>query len=111
MALRSVIAGTGSYIPPRRVRNDELLDRDFRGPGGKVIEKTNRQIVEQFEAITGIRERRYVDDGMVTSDIAYEAAKDALESSGIDGEDLDAIIVAHNFGDVRAGTSRSDLVP
>jgi 3-oxoacyl-[acyl-carrier-protein] synthase-3 len=109
--LRSIIAGTGSYIPPRRVPNAELLGRDFRAPGGKAIEKTNQQIVEQFEAITGIRERRYVGDDMVTSDIAYEAAKDALQSSGVSGEELDVIIVAHNFGDVRAGSRRSDLVP
>jgi 3-oxoacyl-[acyl-carrier-protein] synthase-3 len=46
---------------------------------------------------------------MFTSDIAYEAAKDALESSHTDPESLDYLLVAHNFGDVRRG--RSDLVP
>ena len=39
------------------------------------------------------------------------AAKDALDSSGIDQESLDYIIVAHNFGDVSATNKRSDFVP
>src|SRR5690349_21127112 len=47
---------------------------------------------------------------MFTSDLAYEAAKDALDSSRTDYESLDYLIVAHNFGDVRRG-GRSDLVP
>ncbi|HEX2062779.1 MAG TPA: ketoacyl-ACP synthase III, partial [Thermoanaerobaculia bacterium] len=110
--LRTVISGTGSYIPPVRVPNDFFLDRDFRVSGGGKLNKTNAEIIEQFEAITGIRERRYVPDDMNTSDIAYEAAKDALASSRIDPESLDYLIVAHNFGDVRSGTGgRSDLVP
>ncbi|HEX7828189.1 MAG TPA: ketoacyl-ACP synthase III [Thermoanaerobaculia bacterium] len=110
MSVRSIISGTGSYIPPVRVPNEAFLDRDFRSADGKPLGKTNAEILEQFEAITGIRERRYVPDDLAASDMAYEAAKDALESSGIDGETLDTIIVAHNFGDVRRG-GRSDMVP
>lgn len=110
-AVRTIIAATGSYIPTVRVCNDDFLGTDFRGADGNRIDKPNRQILDQFEAITGIRERRYVSDDLVTSDIAYEASADALASSGIDSESLDLIIVAHNFGDVRAGKGRSDLVP
>lgn len=110
MAVRSVISGTGSYIPPVRVPNEAFLDRDFRGAGGAALGKDSAAILEQFEAITGIRERRYVPDDLFTSDIAYEAAKDALDSSGTDYESLDYLIVAHNFGDIRRG-GRSDLVP
>ena len=110
MSRRSVIAATGSHIPPVRVPNDSFLDRDFRTADGQPLGKSNAEILQQFENITGIRERRYVADDAVTSDIAYEAAKDALESSGIDPESLDLLIVAHNFGDVRRG-GRSDLVP
>jgi 3-oxoacyl-[acyl-carrier-protein] synthase-3 len=110
MAVRTVIAATGSHIPPVRVPNETLIDRDFRAADGSRLEKPNAEILQQFEAITGIRERRYVPDDVVTSDIAYHAAKDALDSSGIDGETLDYLIVAHNFGDVRRG-HRSDLVP
>ena len=110
MAVRSVIVGTGSYIPPVRVPNDAFLDRDFRNSDGSRLGKSNAEILQQFESITGIRERRYVPENVVTSDIAFEAAKDALDSSGIDPETLDYLIVAHNFGDVRRG-HRSDLVP
>jgi 3-oxoacyl-[acyl-carrier-protein] synthase-3 len=109
--IRTVIAATGSCIPPTAVPNEAFLDRDFRDANGKPIEKSNAVILEQFESITGIRERRYVNDDQVTSLIAAEAAARALESSGVDRESLDAIMVAHNFGDIRAGTRRSDMVP
>jgi 3-oxoacyl-[acyl-carrier-protein] synthase III len=93
------------------VPNEAFLQHDFRGPDGRPIEKSNEEILTQFQAITGIRERRYASPGMVTSDLATEAAADALNSAGISGEDLDYIIVAHNFGDVAEGSRRSDLVP
>ena len=109
--IRSVIVGTGCHIPSVVMRNDAFLHHEFRTADQKKIPKTNQEIIEQFEAITGIRERRYVPDDLVASDIATYAAREALQSSGISGEDLDYIIVGHNFGDVRAGTTRSDLVP
>ncbi len=109
--IRSVIVGTGCRIPDVRVPNDAFLEHEFHGPDQKRIEKTNAEILAQFESITGIRERRYVREDQVTTDIAFDAARNALESSGVDGEQLDGIIVAHNFGDVRAGSHRSDLVP
>jgi 3-oxoacyl-[acyl-carrier-protein] synthase III len=111
MAFRTVITGTGSHIPTVVVTNEDFLGHDFHGPDQKRIDKSNREILKQFESITGIRERRYVPDDLVTTDIAYDAARKALQSSGIQGEQLDYIIVAHNFGDVRAGSLRSDLVP
>jgi 3-oxoacyl-[acyl-carrier-protein] synthase-3 len=109
--IRTVISATGSHIPAVRVPNEHFLDHDFRGTDRQPLSKSNGEILAQFESITGIRERRYAPDDMVTTDLAYEAARDALDSSGIDRESLDGIIVAHNFGDVRAGTLRSDLVP
>lgn len=109
--IRSVISATGSHIPDLRVPNEHFLDHDFRGTDQKPIGKPNAEILQQFETITGIRERRYAPEEMVATDLAYEAARDALQSSGIDAESLDGIIVAHNFGDVRAGSLRSDLVP
>lgn len=108
---RSVIAATGSFLPPVRVPNEAFLGHEFHDADGSRIAKDNREILERFEAITGIRERRRVPDGLVTSDIAAAAARDAFESSGVDPESLDALIVAHNFGDVRAGTHVPDLVP
>jgi len=108
---RAVISATGCVIPPVRRPNEYFLDREFRAPDGGKIAKPTAQILDQFEAITGIRERRYVSDDLVTSDIAAQAGAAALDSSGTDRESLDAIIVAHNFGDVQAGSTRSDLVP
>ena len=111
MTLHSVIAGTGSHIPSVVVPNEHFLGHEFWGPDQKPIDKSNSEILKQFESITGIRERRYVSDELVTSDIAADAARNALDSSNIDPETLDYIIVAHNFGDVRAGMGRSDMVP
>ncbi len=109
--MRSVIVATGSHIPSVAVPNELFLNHEFHGPDQKPIQKSNAEILKQFEAITGIRERRYVPDDLVTSDMAFDAARQALQSSSIDRETLDYIIVAHNFGDVRAGSLRSDLVP
>jgi 3-oxoacyl-[acyl-carrier-protein] synthase-3 len=107
----TVIVATGSHIPERIVPNDHFLGHDFRGADQKSLDKSNDEILRQFESITGIRERRYAPDAMVTTDLAADAARQALETSGIDGESLDGIIVAHNFGDVRAGSTHLDLVP
>jgi 3-oxoacyl-[acyl-carrier-protein] synthase-3 len=105
----SIIKGTGSYIPGRIVDNSHFLENEFYTINQKKIEKSNQEIIEKFQDITCIRERRYADDSLSTSDIAYEAAKIALE--GIDRETLDGIIVAHNYGNVQPGGVRVDLCP
>ncbi len=109
--LYSVITATGRYIPSRIIKNADFLDHQFFGADGSPIDIPNEEIIEKFRKITEIDERRFVDDNLVTSDIGYLAAKDALDSSGIDKETLDYIIVAHNFGDVSAANPRSDTVP
>ena len=109
---RSVITGTGSFIPNQRVPNSAFHERTFfedRGqpyPAGETA-----RIIAKFQEITEIAERRYAPDGMVASDLAFEAAKEALSSAAIDPETLDYLIVAHNFGDVRTGSRQPDLVP
>lgn len=107
----SVITGTGTYIPPRRIKNEDFLENVFYDTDGKKLDKLNQEIIDKFLEITAIKERRYVTDEMVTSDIAYFAANEAIESSGIDPEELDYIVVAHNFGDVKSDNKRSDFVP
>jgi len=109
--LYSVIAGTGSYVPVKRVSNSDFLNMTFFDASGEKLKKSNQETIDKLSEITGIRERRHVTDDQVASDIAYLAALDALESAKIDKESLDYIIVAHNFGDVRAGNIRSDFVP
>ena len=110
-AIYSVITGTGNYIPPKRVRNEDFLSNEFYESKVKKLEKTNLEIIEKFLEITTIAERRYVEDDLVTSDIAHLAAVKAIESAEIDQEELDYIIVAHNFGDVVAGAKSLDIVP
>lgn len=111
MPKRSIIIGTGSHLPTTTVGNADFLRHEFYGPDGIRIDRPTAEIIEKFESITGIIERRYVTDDLVTSDIASIAAEDALESAGIDPESLDYVIVAHNFGDVRKEDRRSDFVP
>jgi 3-oxoacyl-[acyl-carrier-protein] synthase-3 len=107
----TIITGTGCCIPTERIPNSYFLDHEFYDQDGKKFERSTKEIIDKFQAITGIDERRYVSDDLNTSDIAYEASKDALESSNTDKESLDYIVVAHNFGDVQANNRRSDLVP
>ena len=107
----SVIIGSGSYIPTRKISNNDFMNHVFYETDGKKVDKDNEIIIRKFSEITGIFERRYVTDDLVTSDIAYYAAKDALESSKVERESLDYIIVAHNFGDIQEGNRRSEFVP
>ncbi len=107
----SVILGTGRYIPSRRIRNEDFLANEFYDSSGKKLNKSNQEIIDKFLEITAIEERRYVSDDQVTSDIAYYAAVQAIESSNTDAEELDYIIVAHNFGDVKKDVKSLDIVP
>lgn len=107
----SVITGTGSYIPSEQISNNDFLENEFYDAQGKKIKQPNEELIDKFKEITTIEERRYVSDNLVTSDIAHLAAVEALKSSNIDKEDLDYIIVAHNFGDVKNNNRKSEFVP
>ena len=110
-SIYSVITGTGKYIPTNIIKNEAFLSNEFYESNGIKFNKTNQEIIDKFLEITTIAERRYVSKDQSTSDIAYLAALDALKSSDVDGEGLDYIIVAHNFGDIQDGTSQLDIVP
>lgn len=105
------ITGSGSYIPTRTVTNLDFAKHVFLNDDGSPLAYTNEVITQKFKQITGIEERRYVEENLVNSDIAYFAAQRAIEDSGVDPETLDYIIFAHNFGDVKHGTIQSDAVP
>lgn len=105
------ITGIGSYIPQVCVDNSDFLDREFYDKSGNYIADPNEDTVRKLQGITGIEERRYAKEGVNTSDMAFEASKKAIEDAEIDPEELDYIILAHNFGDVPKGTSQSDMVP
>jgi 3-oxoacyl-[acyl-carrier-protein] synthase III len=81
MMFRSQIAGCGAYLPERVVTNDELA--------GKL--DTSDSWIRQR---TGIGERRIAAAGELTSDLAFHAARQALERAGMNGNDLDLIVLA-----------------
>jgi 3-oxoacyl-[acyl-carrier-protein] synthase-3 len=93
MNIYSRITGTGSFLPPRRLTNADLV----RELAAKGIESSDEWIVER----TGIRARHFVDDGMNCSDLALEASRRALQAAGVEASDIDLIIV---------GTSTPDMV-
>jgi len=87
------ITGTGSYLPPRRLTNADLVSQ----LAAQGIETSDEWIVER----TGIRARHFADAGMTSSDMALEAAQKALQAAGVDAAEIDLIIV---------GTSTPDMV-
>ncbi len=109
--LNTVITGTGSYIPSRRIDNSQFTKQVFFDKNHLRIESPGEEVVRKFRDITGIAERRWVNEDQTTSQIASIAAERAITSAGIDPERIDQIIVAHNFGDVIQGTTQTDLVP
>lgn len=106
-----MITGTGTYIPSEKITNNDFLNHEFYESCGKKLDKNNQDVIDKFFEITTITERRYVRQDQVASDIAFLAAEKAIEDAAIDPEELDYIIVAHNFGDVKHGSNRSDMVP
>jgi len=105
------ITGTGSYIPSEVEKNEDFHQHQFLNADGSSIDYPNEVIVDKFEAITGIVERRYADPQLTSSDLGFLAAQKAIEDANIDPEKLDYIICAHNFGDVKANTVQSDILP
>jgi 3-oxoacyl-[acyl-carrier-protein] synthase-3 len=75
------ILGTGSYVPPKVVTNQDIE---------KLVDTSDEWITTR----TGIKERHIVDDGIAASDLAFEAAKEALDDCGLAIKDIDQIIVA-----------------
>lgn len=109
--MSSVIIGTGAYIPENIQTNAHFSAHTFFEPTGMPHPSNVGVIIEKFKKITGINERRYAPLNMNTSDMAVEAAREAIEDSKIDPETLDQIVVAHNFGDVAYGSIQSQNVP
>ena len=81
MTLRSVVIGTGSALPKRRVDNEELA---------RQVDTSDQWIVER----TGIRSRYIAGEGETTASLATDAARAALENAGIDSTEVDLIVLA-----------------
>ena len=78
---RSVIAGTGSYLPEKVLTNDDLA---------KIVDTSD----EWIRTRTGIRQRHVAAEGETTSDLATQAARRALDAAGCAPQDIDAVLVA-----------------
>ena len=79
---RSKIIGSGFYVPPKVVTNDDL---------GKLMETSDEWIYKR----TGIKERHFIErDGIGSSDLAYEASKKAIADAGLTVDDIDFIVFA-----------------
>ena len=78
--MKAKISSLGCFAPPRILTNDEL---------STIVDTNDTWIVER----TGIRSRHIADAAVATSDMAVEAAREALRQRGIDGSELDAIIL------------------
>ncbi len=109
--VHTVITGTGSYIPTNIKTNRDFTVNNFYAEDNTRVETDPTEVVEKFQQITGIEERRYVDADMESSDMAAIAAKAAIEDAGCDPETIDQIIVAHNFGNVLKHTIQTDVLP
>lgn len=92
MSRYSRITGTGSYLPPHKVTNAELVKQ----LAAKGIETSNEWIVER----SGIGARHFAAEGVYSSDLALEAAKNALQAAGRIAQDVDLIIVATSTPDM-----------
>ena len=79
--IRSVVQGCGAYLPERIVTNDELA---------KKMETSDEWIQQR----TGIKQRHIAADGEFTSHLALKAAERALAHAGLNGADLDLIVLA-----------------
>ncbi len=92
MSRFSRITGTGSYLPPRRLTNADLV-AELASQG---VESSDEWIVER----TGIRARHFVGADMSSSDLGVQAAKKAMEAAGVKPEEIDLIIVATSTPDM-----------
>jgi 3-oxoacyl-[acyl-carrier-protein] synthase-3 len=111
MPIRSVITGSGSYVPTEVKTNRDFTVHDFYAEDHRRIETPPLEVVEKFRQITGIEERRYAPQDLNSAEIGFHAAKEAIENSGADPETIDQIIVAQNFGNVVKHTIQTDNVP
>lgn len=83
----AIIAGTGSFVPEKRLTNDDL---------SKMVDTNDQWIVQR----TGIRERRIAGPGESTATLASHAATRALKAAGLEPKDLDLILCATISGEM-----------
>lgn len=93
MTRHATIIGTGRYVPKNEITNEQFAEWM-----GEVSPKL-AEVVGKFEASSNIKTRFYAEDDMATSDLAVEAAKEALQDAGITPEDVDMILLGTDTPD------------
>lgn len=93
MDRHATIIGTGRYVP-----KNEITNETFKG-WMKEVSPSLPEVVDKFEASSNIKTRFYADEDMATSDLAVEAAKDAMKDAGITADDVDLIILGTDSPD------------
>ena len=92
MTIYSRITGTGSYLPPNRLSNADLVAQ----LAAQGVDTSDDWIVER----TGIRARHFAEPGVFSSDLGLEAARRALQAAGLEAQAIDLIIVATSTPDM-----------
>jgi 3-oxoacyl-[acyl-carrier-protein] synthase-3 len=107
----TIIKGTGSVLPELVVPNSDFESHIFYSKDGVKNERQGAEVTAKLEAITGIRERRYVPPDQDSRPLMTDAAKLAVTDAGFELNDLDGIIVAHNAGNMLIGENVFHTVP
>jgi len=92
MQIYSKITGTGSYLPPNKITNQDLAERLAKDG----IETSDEWIVER----TGIHARHFAERDVPSSELGLHAAQNALTAAGKEAQDIDLIIVATSTPDM-----------
>ena len=75
------ITGSGCSIPSVVQGNEAFLNHSFLDDSGSKFDVSNETIIDKFNSITGIEQRKYIPPNLKTSDIAYHAAQKAIEDA------------------------------
>ena len=109
--MKSIITGTGSVLPELIIPNSHFESHEFYDKKGYKSEKSAVETVAKLEAITGIKERRYLPFDQDSIPLMAKAAQNAVDDAKIDVSQLSGIIVAHNAGNMLIGGKDFHPVP
>lgn len=109
--INSIITGTGAILPDRVVDNSHFSTHQFFGKDGNPVLKPATEVIAKLEEISSIKSRRYILDDEDNVPMMKAAGEKAVANAGIDRDQIDGIIVAHNTGNMRTDGSGWDPVP